>query len=249
MRTLAEADSLLGQLQRGRGAGFRRALRGSPRFVYPLLIACVTHDPRWDRQVEPRAEYYAALGVQIALPLDSFEAHLRLLSETDPSDPNDLVLNTLCALTERHHAPAITILRDYLVYGEYWDLAFEALYAGWDEASATEEVNRLIDTRFADDQALDDAMRWAVVAQRQPWNALRQISPRVERILAAHEEEDARRCQHQQQAHADLATLAAHQLLAAEINHTIGRPAAMILQERVTAADLDLLLYTVGLLT
>lgn len=244
MRMLAEADALLGQLQRGRGAGFRRALRESPQSVYPLLIECVTHDPRWDRQVEPRAEYYAALGVQIALPLDSFEPHLRQVADTEPADPNDLVLNTLCALAERHYAPAITVLRSYLAYGDFWDMAFEALYAGWDKASATEEVSQLIDTRFADDEALDDALRWAVVAQRQPWNALRLINPRVERILAAHEVEEAHRHQHQQQAHADLASLSAHQILTAEIDHTTARPAALILQGRVTTADLDLLVHT-----
>jgi len=52
----APPDSLLGQLQCGRGAGFLRALQEDASVVRPLLLDCLLHDPRWDRQVETRAD-------------------------------------------------------------------------------------------------------------------------------------------------------------------------------------------------
>jgi len=44
---LAPASSLLGQLQRGRGAGFLTALAADPTVVAPLLLDCILRDPRW----------------------------------------------------------------------------------------------------------------------------------------------------------------------------------------------------------
>jgi hypothetical protein len=95
MGIIAPADTLLGQLQRGRGRGFVRALREDVSAVRPLLLDCVTHDPRWDRQLELRSDYYAALIMHTAMPLDPFDAYLRARSGTTAGDPNDLVLNTI----------------------------------------------------------------------------------------------------------------------------------------------------------
>ena len=53
MAANAPADSLLGQLQRGRGLGFLRALQEDAALVRQLLLTCVIDDPRWDRQLEP----------------------------------------------------------------------------------------------------------------------------------------------------------------------------------------------------
>lgn len=54
------ALDLEGLLARGRGAGFLAALeRGRP--ASEVVLRCVIEDPRWDRQVEARAEYYASL--------------------------------------------------------------------------------------------------------------------------------------------------------------------------------------------
>lgn len=113
MVTIAAADSLLGQLQRGRGSGFRRALIEDKATVSADLLTCLLHDPRWDRQVESRSDYYAQLVLHAHLALDPLEAHLRTLEQTDPDNPNDLVLNTLCALAVRGHERAASILRDY----------------------------------------------------------------------------------------------------------------------------------------
>ncbi len=56
---LADPDSLLGMLQRGRGRGFLLASETPPQEVWPLLLECIMNDPRFDRQCEDREEYYA----------------------------------------------------------------------------------------------------------------------------------------------------------------------------------------------
>lgn len=70
----APPDSLLGKLQRGRGAGYREAL------VTPgadaLVLQCITHEPRWDRQMEERAEYYARLVVELGIPVGAIPLDL-----------------------------------------------------------------------------------------------------------------------------------------------------------------------------
>lgn len=47
-------------LRQGRGAGFLAALDAGNSASADLLD-CVLNDPRWDRQVEAREEYYARL--------------------------------------------------------------------------------------------------------------------------------------------------------------------------------------------
>src|SRR5690349_16295324 len=80
---LARPESLLGQLQRGRGAGFLWASREDPKVVHPLLVECVTRDPRCDHQVESRAEYYARLVVLTSMSLESLSEYLH---ENDDKD-------------------------------------------------------------------------------------------------------------------------------------------------------------------
>ena len=247
MGELAEANSLLGQLQRGRGAGFRRAVRAEPRAIHPLLVACVTQDPRWDRQIEPRGDYYASLILHTALPLDLLDAHLRVLAEVDPHNPNDLVLGTLRALAERRYTPAVAIMRAYLIYGEYWGTALEVLIDGRDNAIAVDEVGRIIDRRFPEDEVLDEELPspwWNTHTRPEPWRSLGRVNPRVDRILGAHEAEEQHRQQRQDHARATFAALSARQLLVADIDHAHARLAALALQERASTDDLNPLLDT-----
>lgn len=54
---LADPSSLLGQIQRGRGAGFLAALAADPTVVAPLTLVCILGDPRFDRQGDSRGDY------------------------------------------------------------------------------------------------------------------------------------------------------------------------------------------------
>ncbi len=202
LSVIAPADSLHGQLQRGRGRGYLSALREDVAEVRPLLLDCLLHDPRWDRQLEPRSDYYAQLAMRTALPLDPLQAYLHERTQIEPADPNDLVLNTLCALAVRDYIPAIAIVRDYLSYGECWDIAFESLVMAPSDAIAMDEVSRILDARFPDDNKLADELPTAgpgMHTQREPWRSLRAVNPRVDRILATSEREAERRERSQQQ--------------------------------------------------
>lgn len=243
MSELAPADSLLGQLQRGRGAGFLWALREDPASLHPLLMACVIADPRWDRQIETRSDYYASLIIYAGLPLDAFEAHLRALNETD-SDLFGylLTLQTVCSLAICGHAGAAALLRDYVGYGEYWDMAAEALANAPDTPIDLPELDRIIGERFPDDAALDDELP-ILPGDREPWRSWRALNPRFERIFAGHERAAAQRKQQEEQLRARCATLSAAELLAmvdAHNDHIV----ASTLRDKASAADVGLLLDT-----
>jgi len=68
---LADPGTVLGQLQRGRGAGWRAAVRSDKG--RELLRSCLEHDPRWDSQVEDRADYYARLALALNLTVEDIE--------------------------------------------------------------------------------------------------------------------------------------------------------------------------------
>lgn len=64
---LAEPDTTLGKLQRGRGAGWLECLELPRDEANDLLWQCIVFDPRVDQQVESRSEYYASLALQTGL--------------------------------------------------------------------------------------------------------------------------------------------------------------------------------------
>lgn len=101
---IAPADTDLGLLQRGRGAGWLRAAAAGPAGV-DRLLACVARDPRWDSQVEPRGDYYATLAL-----------HLRVPPETLPvaaaADDDWLRLEVLRAMACRGSAAAGSVLAE-----------------------------------------------------------------------------------------------------------------------------------------
>lgn len=208
-------------------------------------MACVTHDPRWDRQIESRSDYYAALMIHAALPLDALAAHLRAPTAPDADDPNDLVLSTVCTMAERGYAPAVAIARDYLTYGPCWEMAFEALVTGPLVAIAVDEVSQILDRRFPEDEVLDGELPTTgpgMHTQQEPWRSLRVVNPRVERILSAHESAAVQQQFRQEQLRTALSGRSMPDLLAAPVDDTTARFAARCLQQQVTTADLDLLL-------
>lgn len=90
---LAPAESVLGQLQRGRGDGWRRAAVSSDGGE--LLRQCLAEDPRWDRQVESRAAYYAYLAVRLGLDANE------LFGDTEFAEDNWLVHEVAVELAAR----------------------------------------------------------------------------------------------------------------------------------------------------
>lgn len=96
-------DTDLGLLQRGRGAGWLHAAESSSGA--DLLLACVARDPRWDRQVEPRGDYYAQLALLLSVPPAALPV---------AADPDDdwLRLEVLQGMASRGSADAERLLAD-----------------------------------------------------------------------------------------------------------------------------------------
>ena len=75
--TLADAADPLGKLQRGLGSGYLWALDADRAVSHALLVHCVFNDPRWDRQLDDRDDYYATLALDVGLDLAPLEGWLR----------------------------------------------------------------------------------------------------------------------------------------------------------------------------
>src|SRR5262245_24064910 len=69
----AEPSTLLGLIERGRGACFGAAL-AQPALARDLVVDCIVRDPRWDHQVEQRDWLYAALVAELGIELARLRA-------------------------------------------------------------------------------------------------------------------------------------------------------------------------------
>jgi hypothetical protein len=139
---LADPESLLGMLQRGRGKGYLVALEAPPEAVWPLLFECVTNDPRFDKMLEEREEYYASLIMVTAMNLEPFRSHLvhHDVSDDVPDWSMSLLLYTLsCLAEEKKNAAALQILREYVSYGRKWKNVLQVL-AEADTPDAVEQT-------------------------------------------------------------------------------------------------------------
>jgi len=130
---LADPESLLGMLQRGRGKGYLAALEAAPETVWPLLLECITHDPRREPEWEDRAEYYALLMAAMCM---DFEPLHRYVVQNDGSDGGPdpylgLPLATLICLVDfvddERRETIHQIVRDYVSYGRAWKRALQVV--------------------------------------------------------------------------------------------------------------------------
>lgn len=165
---LADPDSLLGMLQRGRGKGYLIALERPPQEVWPLLLECITNDPRLDQQCEGRAEYYAALVLRTGADLEALRSFIK---QNDSQSEHDgltvsLALATLESAAQQGSAQALQILREYLLYG------CESLWAACSlvdmpEQDAMEGIDEILCRRIREDPQLREEFRSAVESS---WN-------------------------------------------------------------------------------
>ena len=164
----APADTLLGQLQRGRGEGFLRALEAPAREAHAVLIECITHDPRWDTQVESRADYYGDLAVSCGLDPSPLAVWLR---ENDDADERGrsagLTVEVLGRLVARGSFEAVAILRGYVESGYWWGRALEALVQGA-EREAWADLDGAVGARCPRGESLDEFAA-CEAEPREPW--------------------------------------------------------------------------------
>lgn len=184
----APSDTLLGQLQRGRGLGARRAIAATgrrPVHTARAVYDCVARDPRWDNQCEDRALYLARLVVDLALPVGPIADHLAAVGTVDWYD--DLAVATLGCLARLGRDDAVPPLRRHVAEGHTWQAAFSEL-AGCGAAALDNLDEVLLD------RADDDDLAWLVaLSDEAPWPRWRTQHPRVEAAVRTQREARDRR--------------------------------------------------------
>ncbi len=237
---LAPLDTLHGQIQRGRGQGFLRALQETPATVHALLFDCMIHEHRIDRQCEHRTYYYAHLADATQMDLAPLEGHLR----TFRHDPDDwrawLAIQTLGSLAHLGNAAAVTILRQYISYGTRWDVALQEL-AQLADPAATGGLADSLCVRFAtgeqmaaglDPYSIRNADRDSLL---HSWRA---THPGIARLFTEAEAYWAVRTWHASRSEVDYSAFSTRELLAT----TGGRgtmPIERILLARCNLADVN----------
>lgn len=166
----AAPETVLGQLQRGRGAGYQSALRAPGAAA--AVRECVAHDPRWDRQTDSRAEYYARLLIALEIPAESIEVDV-----LDPELPLGVAFGVLVVLSRHGSLAAAGALHEYLRRSpepDWW--VVDTL---WDEggAVARDGLAEVVLARISDEELAE------VVRADGPWRAWAH-DPRVSAALA-----------------------------------------------------------------
>jgi len=187
--TLADASDPLGKLQRGLGAGYLWALDADRTVAHALLVHCVLHDARWDRQLDDRADYHATLALDLQMHTDALERWLRE-SDDDVPDTTYDVLGMLGRMVVRGHADARRVLREYVAYGRYWQRALDGLIGEYDaprSATPWPEVVAGLDAVLVERFGSDDALAEALVGRdprERPWTMWSVENPRIARAFA-----------------------------------------------------------------
>lgn len=179
----ASSDTLLGQLQQGRGAGHLWALREKPEVVHPLLVQCITNDPRWDTQIEPRSAYYAGLVISTKMDLTPLSRHLHTADDKNQFGWNvPLTLSVLDELHKRGYPGASDILVDYIGYGYWWsDVLTSGAVA---QADRNADFAAAVCRRFPTGYELFAALDYNLHFMRyEPWSTWRGTIPCINRLL------------------------------------------------------------------
>jgi hypothetical protein len=257
---LAGPESLLGMLQRGRGAGYLAALNAPRETVWPQLLECIANDPRLDQECEDRAEYYASLVLATGMDLGPIYSYLK--QSDGQEDESSLPLETLAALAQRGHGEAVQMLRDYISFGCDWihvvysldDLGQPAVLDGVDETV----YGRIVGDRdeharfraeveeswqwYCDYDAEDRSKCRSILPVCEPWKTLckknKKLAGLFDDIGIAYHQPPPPRVRPTRES---LAALPLGEMLAS-VNKSNWGPFWRTLPEKVTAQDEDLLL-------
>ena len=174
----------MGKLQRGRGAGFLAARHEKPETTWPLLGGCITQDPRLDRQVENRDDFYAALVIETGMELGPLATHLYEHDDKDQSGWNTpLTVTTLGSLAKRSYRDAVEILRDYVSWGNWWNWAIDELVATQNLAAWT-NLDEVFCKRFSNDESLKEELGW-ISSDEEPWKTWCKQNARLSQFIGS----------------------------------------------------------------
>jgi hypothetical protein len=121
----------LQMLRSGRGEGYREALRIAD---VEDVVACVVDDPRWDRQVESRDDYYANVLIQLNADVRPIVDRISSLGAAEEESTCWLPIGVLAQMAHRGHAAAASGLALCVRRGQKWRACLDALEAAGGEA-------------------------------------------------------------------------------------------------------------------
>ena len=130
-------------LRKGRGAGFRAILDAGPAAAREVTD-CVLDDPRWDRQVEAREDYYARILLALDANVERIAASL--LREDEDADESDcwLPIGVLTEMARRAHPAAQRAIGRAIEHGPHWRSCLDGLEAAGGEALIGSVLNPAI---------------------------------------------------------------------------------------------------------
>lgn len=159
----ADPGSLLGQLQRGRGLGWLRAV-AEPSSGRAALRDCLRSDPRWDAQVESRSRYYATLARALNLPASG------LVAEPPATDERltSLIHDTVVEMARRGDPSGLPTIRASILRDPS---RAEWLLRQLSDIGAETELESLRAPLLeqVDDQVLSDLVFWAPAVPWDEW--------------------------------------------------------------------------------
>jgi hypothetical protein len=176
----ADPNTLLGQLQRGRGEGYRQALAVPRHEAWDYLLDCICNDPRLDSQVENRADYYALLAIETGLDLEPLVQYVRKYDDDDQGWNTPLAVETIGELAKRDYKDSTAKLCDYVRWGQWWDWILDSLIAGKDSTQHS-KVASIFEDRFPGDAEMENALAWFDL-NLEPWATLARNSARVQKL-------------------------------------------------------------------
>lgn len=171
---LADPQSLLGRLQRGRGDAVREVLCLPRDLAQQVLLQCLCTADDLTEQREGFVELVFALSPDLAPWFHWIEA----LGPDTPEEVRIYAFNTLGDLTQRGHGEAQQFLRNQVLWGCHWRDALEQYLVEGCELDL-EAWSGLL-PRLSD-QDLD--LHIYSKPDRPLWRELASADPRVERIL------------------------------------------------------------------
>jgi len=182
---IADSSTLLGLLQRGRGKGHRDLLAISDASAAEALVECVTNDPRTDRQLESRDEYYGRCAFAIDLDISPIET--LLFASADHQDRNEdrtgLALSTLGWMARLGRKDALAAVRRYVEVGWNWEWAIGDL--AWPTPVGLDGLDEVVSSRCNSVEELARAFPWHLDAAWAEW---KRTNPRIAEAFALQRE-------------------------------------------------------------
>ncbi|OKJ09078.1 hypothetical protein [Kitasatospora sp. CB01950] len=120
----APADTLLGLVERGRGAG-RLWAREDPEAGAAAVLECLRRETRYDRQCDARHDYHAQLVRELGLPIDL------LRQQAEGEDEYERAREALAALALSGSVEAREVLRRAVRRGPWWQDVLDTVADRW----------------------------------------------------------------------------------------------------------------------